>query len=314
MSSVEADLCDWYQDAQFLDPGNWAVDHCALTADTFGGHLPPAEDESLHGFASNLADSQFLLPPQNPTSGGYLPYGEADPQVHQPPINFLCEYQHPEPVNLSASAVTAVVQDPSWGAGTTPYEPNPYMSSPATSIPQASVALHGSFEVTRPPQIPEPPRPPPPLPLPLDPPAAPIIDPGSAPSEWGAQQQHVLPRLPLLFKPKHPVWQALKQQRKRASRRLVDIRHRTKEREAQEKIKTESEMLQGLHDRLVAEEKALKGQRLDLMTELLAHAHCNDSAIDEYLQYAPKEIVRKARKHYLETARGQRAGSAPPAM
>src|SRR4029434_8478837 len=85
---------------------------------------------------------------------------------------------------------------------------------------------------------------------------------------------------------KDPEWQVLKRERKRASRRAVETRHRKKEREGQEQIKSTSKRLQDLHINLLAEERALVAEKITLMGELLTHAHCNDAAIAEYLSYA----------------------------
>jgi len=89
---------------------------------------------------------------------------------------------------------------------------------------------------------------------------------------------------------KDPEWAALKQERKRASRRVVETRHRKKEREGQEEIKTTSKRLQDLNANLVAEERALMAEKINLMGELLTHAHCNDTAIAEYLSYASRDM------------------------
>ncbi|KAG7287654.1 hypothetical protein NEMBOFW57_007167 [Staphylotrichum longicolle] len=90
--------------------------------------------------------------------------------------------------------------------------------------------------------------------------------------------------------PELPDWQLLKQEMKRAGRRAVEMRHRKKEREDHEKIEMTSKRLQGLHAYLVAEERALKAEKLTLICQLLTHAHCNDSNIAEYLSYAPKQM------------------------
>ncbi len=66
--------------------------------------------------------------------------------------------------------------------------------------------------------------------------------------------------------------------------------YRRKKREDHEKVEITSKWLQGLHANLFAEERALQEEKLRLMGQLLTHAHCNDSAIAEYLSYAPKQM------------------------
>ncbi|KAK4239727.1 hypothetical protein C8A03DRAFT_32171 [Achaetomium macrosporum] len=96
--------------------------------------------------------------------------------------------------------------------------------------------------------------------------------------------------MPRLLPPRNdPFWQQHKKQRLRASRREIEIRHRNKGREHQ-KIKSASDELESKHADLVAQEKALTEQKLTFMGELLAHAHCNDSAISEYPSMASEEM------------------------
>ncbi|KAK3897157.1 hypothetical protein C8A05DRAFT_39295, partial [Staphylotrichum tortipilum] len=320
-----AELSGWVYDNNYLEgdalasnPGDYAATpvgessyHAALT----GHHgLPsepfpaptPAHAQSPGGWQSDVG------------TGGYFA---------QAPVGNNVVSESPwqtQTIDLTGSALTPAVQDLSpWGAASTgavapSCEPNLlYQASH-----QAPVALHAPFEVTQPPQGPMmsvPPAfgpqggaaagggggPPPPV---LTPPCSASSD-GTDylqyqhhqfphehhhhhhhPHDEHQEQQHnflcAFKRASL----KGPgEWAALKQERKRASRRVVETRHRKKEREGQEQIKTTSKRLQDLNANLVAEERALMAEKINLMGELLTHAHCNDTAIAEYLSYASRD-------------------------
>jgi hypothetical protein len=84
-------------------------------------------------------------------------------------------------------------------------------------------------------------------------------------------------------------WQLLKR-RKRAGRSAIEKRHRIREQEGHKKTETTFKELQHLHATLVAEERALREEKLTLMGQLLTHVHCNDNNLAKYLSYARKQM------------------------
>ncbi len=318
-----AELGSWGYDNSYLsgplasNQGNYAAApvgdgsyHAAFTGHAVGTSPPYSAPAHTHaqspgGWQSGVA------------TGGYFA---------QSPVGTNVVSESPwqtRTIALTGSALTPAVQDLSpWEAATTgavapSCEPNLlYQASH-----QAPVALHTPYEVTQPPQGPMMSVPPAfgPQgggggggPLVLTPPCSASSD---GPDylhhhshqhtydhhyddhhhhhHHDAHDDHQQHNFLCAFKRaslKDPEWAALKQERKRASRRVVETRHRKKEREGQEQIKTTSKRLQDLNANLVAEERALMAEKINLMGELLTHAHCNDTTIAEYLSYASRDM------------------------
>lgn len=284
MSSVETqNLHDWYQEGYPTGLGEWISDADLLTCvlDPTTAYAPaPGDSVGIIGHPAHLP--VFLGPNQTPE--GWHPYGgAADQHFPQTPMDAIHGVQYPGAVDTTTTAATMAMQDPSpWVA--TPCVPNMlYSAGPEAPLPDVT---HACFQVAQQPLAPSLPGPP------LLGPQPPITHHDSPLSEpIGCSQQHsYLCASKRANSSELPDWQLLKHERKRAGRRAVEMRHRRKEREDHEKIETTSKRLQGLHANLVAEERALKEEKLSLMGQLLTHAHCNDSAIAEYLSYAPKQM------------------------
>jgi len=292
MSSVEAqNLHDWYQEGYPTGLGDWICDADLLTCvlDPTAVFAPsPGDSGGIIGHPTHLP--VFLGPNQTPE--GWHPYAGADQQFPQTHMDALHGVQYPGPIATTATtADTMVVQDPSpWVAASC--LPNMlYSAGPeAPPPPPPPEVTHACCHVAQQPlapSLPGPPflGPPPPIAHQHQHQESPLSEP------IGCLQQHsFLCASKRATSAEHPDWQLLKHERKRAGRRAVEMRHRRKEREDHEKIETTSKRLQGLHANLVAEERALKEEKLSLMGQLLSHAHCNDSAIAEYLSYAPKQM------------------------
>ena len=196
-------------------------------------------------------------------------------------MEVIYEAQYPGPIDTAATTMTMVVQDPS------PLDAAPCLANMYSARPQAPPDVaHAYFEVAQQPLAPS--LSGPPL-LGPHPPIAHQDSPLGEPIRC-LQEHSFLYASKRAHSSELPDWQLLKHERKRAGRRAVEMRHRRKEREDHEKIETTSEQLQALHASLVAEDHALKEEKLTLMRLLLTHAYCNDSAIDKYLSYASNKM------------------------
>ncbi|KAK3310953.1 uncharacterized protein B0T15DRAFT_571417 [Chaetomium strumarium] len=262
MSLAHTQLPGPYQDALPADPRDWVVDDAVLSTVPSSTGFPPPVEETFYGWTSNFADANVLLASLSQSTGEYHFCGEDGQLVMPVPMGSVYGSGETQTINLAAPAVATAMQDPPWNP--VPCESHHHLACSVLSTAQGPVIMDPASE------------------------AAPITEQHSPPSEWRGQLQHTITSS--LPPRDDPIWKNLKKQRLRAGRRRTETRNRNRNREKEERIKSTSEQLERKRADLVAQEKALKEERLILIEELLAHAHCNDSAISEYLAMASKDV------------------------
>jgi len=231
-----------------------------LTTNTYPLFSSMPAIQNPYAWDQSLADAGVFVPPDPMPEGWNPPFPQTSMEVFSGP-QFL------GPIDISATPMTTVAEDSyPWDAALHP----PQMSSAGPQAQPLAPSLSG-----------------PPL-LSLQPPIAHQDCPSSSPTGYAQQRDSLCTSE--RANSSEPTNYQLPKRRKRAMRSAIEKRHRIKEQEDHKKIETTCKKLQHLNAALVAEERALREEKLTLMGQLLTHVYCNDSNIAGYLSYAPKQM------------------------